>query len=144
MEVLPDDLVRECLLRVPYNSHNNLKAVCRSWEAMVSNPKFYADRKISGTSQQLLCMTQWVHKLIDNLVFAITVYDPVKGTYDSLPPIDDPHIAGIPIWCQCVSLNRKLVVIEGFHQSPMSLRKCVYIYDFESTKWSRRAEMPTT
>jgi hypothetical protein len=49
MEVIPDDLVRECLLRVPYTSHEDLKAVCRKWKAIVSNRKFYADRKISGT-----------------------------------------------------------------------------------------------
>jgi hypothetical protein len=78
-------------MRVPYNSHDKLKAVCRSWEAMVSGPKFYADRKISGTSEQLLCMIQRV----DGGDFAITVYDPAKGIWGRLPPIDDPHFDGI-------------------------------------------------
>jgi hypothetical protein len=49
MEVIPDDLIPECLLRVPYTSHEDLKAVCRKWKAIVSNRKFYAERKISGT-----------------------------------------------------------------------------------------------
>jgi hypothetical protein len=58
MEVIPNDLVQECLLRVPYTSHEVLKVVCRKWEAIMSNPKFYADRKISGMSEQLLCLIQ--------------------------------------------------------------------------------------
>ena len=69
---------------------------------MVSIPKFYADRKISGTREQLLCMIQRVDGggLFDNLIFAITIYDLVNGTWESLPPIDDPHIVGIPVWRQ--------------------------------------------
>jgi hypothetical protein len=63
-------------MRVTYNSHDKLKVVCRSWEAMVSGLKFYADRKIFGTSEQLLCMIQRV----DGGDFEITVYDPAKGT----------------------------------------------------------------
>jgi len=46
MEVIPDDLVRKCLMRVPYNSHNKMKDVCRRWESMVTER--YVDRKIYG------------------------------------------------------------------------------------------------
>jgi hypothetical protein len=132
MEVLPNDLVRQCLLRVPYKWHDNLKAVCRSWESMVSNPEFYADRKISGTTEQLLCLIQQIF-MDSSYVFEIRVYDPVKGTCETLPPIDDPHFAGS---FQCAAVNRKLVLLGG-------ITKSVYIYDFESARWSRRADMPT-
>jgi hypothetical protein len=87
MEVLPNDLVRECLLRVTYKSHDNLRSVCRSWESMVSNPEFYADRKISGTTEQLLCLIQLIF-MDSSYVFEMRVYDPVKGTWERLPPID--------------------------------------------------------
>jgi hypothetical protein len=141
MEVLPNDLVRECLLRVAYTSHDNLKAVCRSWEAMVSNPKFYADRKISGKSEQLLCLIQ--RDPLNREVFVIMVHDPVKGTRERLPPIDDPRFDGLPRWCQCVAVNRKLVLIGGFDELSAIMMKIVYIYDFESARWSRGADMPT-
>jgi hypothetical protein len=130
MEVLPNDLVRQCLLRVPYKWHDNLKGVCRSWESMVSNPEFYADRKISGTTEQLLCLIQ--QDL--SYVLEIRVCDPVKGTSERLPLIDDPHFAGIRGPFQCAAVNRKLVLLGG---------KTVYIYDFESARWSRGADMPT-
>ena len=54
MDVLQNDLVRKCLLGVPYKSHDNLKAVCRERKAIVNNPKFYLDRKITGASEQLI------------------------------------------------------------------------------------------
>jgi hypothetical protein len=129
MEVIPDDLIRKCLQRVRYASHDDLKAVCRSWEAIVGSPDFYPDRKISGTSEKLLCL---IHRDIWNEranAFVITVHDPVKGNdiWERLPPIDDPLFAGITTWSQCVAVNRKLVLIGGFYL-------CVYIYDFESAK----------
>jgi hypothetical protein len=141
MEVIPDDLVRKCLQRVPYASHDDLKAVCRSWEAIVGSPEFYTDRKISGTSEQLLCLIHRDPRA--HLAFVITVHDPVNGTWKRLPPIDDPLFAGITAWSQCVAVNRKLVLIGGFYPLNTTLTKCVYIYDFESAKWSRRADMPT-
>jgi hypothetical protein len=142
MEDLPNDLVRKCLLKVPYKSHDNLKAVCRSWKAMVSSPTFYADRKISGTSEQLLCFIQLV-LMVRKCVFVVTVCDPMKGTWERLPLIDHLHVPGIPISCECVAVNRKLILVGGFHHSNSGLMQSVYIYDFESARWSRGADMPT-
>ena len=75
--------------------------------------------------------------------FAITVYDPAKRTWGRLPPIDDPDFDGIEAWFQCVAVNRKLVLIGGFSIFNMTLTKSVYIYDFESARWSRGADMLT-
>jgi hypothetical protein len=66
----------------------------------------------------------------------IRVCDPVKGTSERLPPIDDPHFAGIGGSFQCASMNRKLVLLGG-------ITKSVYIYDFGFGRWSHRADMPT-
>jgi hypothetical protein len=38
-------------------------------------------------------------------VLEIRVCDPVKGTSERLPPIDDPHIAGIGGSFQCAAVN---------------------------------------
>jgi hypothetical protein len=66
----------------------------------------------------------------------IRVCDPVKGTSKRLPPIDDPHFAGIGGSFQCAAVNWKLVLLG-------EITKSVYIYDFGSGRWSRRADMPT-
>jgi hypothetical protein len=72
------------------------------------------------------------------------VHDHVKGTWERLPLIDDPCFVGIVGWCQCVSLNWKLVLMKSVYDSlDTTLMKSVYIHDFESTRWSRGAVMPT-
>jgi hypothetical protein len=118
MEVLPNDIVRQFLLSVPYKWHDNLKGVCRSWESMVRNPEFYLDRKISGMTEQLLCLIQQD----PSYIMEIRVCDPVKGTLARIPPINDPHFAGIGGSFQCAAMNQKLVLLG---------------------RWSRRADMPT-
>eukprot|EP00253_Pinus_taeda_P010965 PITA_10965 len=144
METVPKDVVRQCLLKVPYTSHDTLKTVCNSWEAMVRSPTFYADRNKCGTSEHLLCLIQNDMNERDmNPVFVVTIYDPVKGTWERLPPIDDPQTNGIQVWCQCVAVNRKLLLIGRIRPSDTSLMKSVDIYDFESARWSRGADMPT-
>jgi len=112
--------------------------------AMVRSPTFYADRKKCGTSEHLLCLIQNDMNERDmNPVFVVTIYDPVKGTWERLPPIDDPQTNGIQVWCQCVAVNRKLLLIGRIRPSDTSLMKSVDIYDFESARWSRGADMPT-
>ena len=137
MELLPKDLLRKCLLGVPYTWHDNLKAVCRSWEGMLNSARFYPDRNISGKSEQLICLLHKDPKVVgDKLV--ITIYDPLNGTLKRLTPIDDPHFTGLSTMSHCVAVNRKLVLFSG-----ESTMQNVYIYDFESARWSRGADMPT-
>ena len=129
MEVLPKDLIRKCLLGVPYTytSHDDLKGVCRSWEGMVNSPRFYPDRNISRKSQQLICLLHKDPKAVgDKLV--ITIYDPLNGTLKRLPPIDDPLFTGLSTMSQCVAVNQKLVLISGGY----TMKSNVYIYDFQS------------
>jgi hypothetical protein len=61
---LPDDIIRQCLLRVPYKSHSNLKAVCRKWRDVVGKPEFYKDRMTTGTREHLICMIQCLRRRI--------------------------------------------------------------------------------
>ena len=149
MELLPDELVCECLVRVPYTSHGNLKGVCRRWEGIVRGPYFYADRNIAGKSDQLICLIQKDNKKTSQRrsVFVITIYDPLNDTWKRLNnPIDDSHFPGILEWSQCVTVNRKLVLITRSRAVPMNngTMNTIYIYDFESARWRHGADMPTT
>ena len=96
------------------------------------NSDFYEDINISGMSKQLLCLIQ----KDPSYVLEIRVCDPVKGTSERIPPIDDPHFDGIGGSFQCAAVNQKLVLLG-------EIAKSVYIYDFESARWSRRVDMPT-
>eukprot|EP01018_Ginkgo_biloba_P021037 Gb_35243 [translate_table: standard] len=146
---LPEEIGRECLLRVSYKSHYNLKAVCRSWEALVNSSRFYHHRKISGVTEQCVCLIQALpqgdssqDKRHTAPPYGVTAYDPLHGTWERLPPIPD-FADGIPLFCQCVSVNHKLVLIGGWHPSNWEPTKFVYVYDFSSAKWRRGSDMPT-
>lgn len=146
---IPHEIGRECLLRVTYKSHDNLKAVCKSWEATLSSPRFYEDRKISGTSEQFICMIQAIPrgnsaevKWHGTPVYGLTLYEPLQGTWDRLPSIPQ-FPEGIPLLCHCVWVDQKLVMIGGWNPLHWEAMKSVFIYDFTSGTWLRGADMPT-
>lgn len=145
---IPDEIGRECLLRVSYKSHDKLKAVCRSWEATLSSPRFYEDRKISGNSEQFICLIQTLPqrefvevKWQGAPAYGLTLCDPLQGTWDRLPSIPQ-FPKGIPLFCHCVWVNQKLVMIGGWHPSNWKALNSVFIYDFASGTWRQGADMP--
>jgi hypothetical protein len=148
MEAIPDlpsELQREVLLRVPYKFHDKMKTVCRSWKDMMSSPQFYEDRRTYGKTEQFICLTQSdPRRTFDGHGIGITVYDPVEGTRKTIPPMPSYPLK------TCVhflSVNGKIVVL-GVCSNQMNMMptpsKEVFIYDFQSSKWRRGADMPTT
>ena len=113
-------------------------------------PQFYQDRKKLGTSQQYICLVElreYPAYRDDDLEFVVSVFDPLRGTKKTLPPL--PHFPGshngIPLYCDCVCVNQKLVLMGGWNPSDLYLAEAlntVFIYDFSSGKWSRGADMP--
>ncbi|XP_044466349.1 F-box/kelch-repeat protein SKIP20-like [Mangifera indica] len=55
---LPDELAMECLIRVPYKFHSDMKSVCHTWQNLLSSRSFYQQRIKSGTAEQLVCQIQ--------------------------------------------------------------------------------------
>ncbi|KAJ6859675.1 F-box/kelch-repeat protein SKIP20 [Populus alba x Populus x berolinensis] len=55
---LPDEIAMECLVRVPYQFHSNMKSVCHTWQRLISHPSFYQQRLQSGTAEHLVCLVQ--------------------------------------------------------------------------------------
>jgi hypothetical protein len=59
-----------------------------------------------------------------DFIFVITVHDPVKGTWERLPPL----FATITTVSQCVAVNEKLVLIGGFSTFNMTLyEECIHL-----------------
>lgn len=55
---LPDEIALECLIRVPYKYHSEIKSVCHGWQNLISSFSFYEERIKSGTAEHLVCQVQ--------------------------------------------------------------------------------------
>lgn len=55
---LPDEIAMECLVRVPYRFHWNMKWVSRDWRTLISHPSFYRERRKLGKAEHLVCLVQ--------------------------------------------------------------------------------------
>lgn len=121
----------------------------------MKHPEFYEDRKKHGTSEQFICLVEleFLDDAHPNVQMVISVFDPLRGTRKTLPPL--PHFPGchngIPLFCECLCVNQRLVLLGGCNPIPQEEGlvllggcKTVFIFDFASSKWSRGADMPVS
>ncbi|GLJ33287.1 hypothetical protein SUGI_0669670 [Cryptomeria japonica] len=126
---LPQDMIEQILIRMPYAFHNTLIQVCKQWKDVVESDRFYQARIIYGKSEKFICL---LHEA------GITMYDPVRGSRHPLPPMT----AGfIPTKCsRLVFWRRKLVVIGLQHHNRAD--QYVLVYHFGSTSWHEGMQVP--
>lgn len=146
---LPEDLGLECLTRLSYKAHGVGSGVCRSWRHLLQSREFYYHRQRSGFTRKVACLVQVLPGQISLdgrksgggvPIYGITVFDPVDGTWDRLDPIPNPN--GLPVFCQLASCDGKLVVMGGWDAMSYDPVTDVFVYDFTTRRWERRAPMP--
>ncbi|KAH9305861.1 hypothetical protein KI387_010265 [Taxus chinensis] len=139
---LPEELEgRECLLRVPYEWHDNLRAVNKRWKEVVNSPQFYQDRKRLAILEPYICLVQDSNQ--------VNVYHPSQNRCRSLPlpPIHDEF--GVhPYRSECISVNYNLIFMGGSvwinrnNLPERHLVAMVVMYNFSRKQWLRGADMP--
>ncbi|KAH9303325.1 hypothetical protein KI387_014908, partial [Taxus chinensis] len=80
---LPDDIGRQCLMRVSLKSHNILKTVCKRWRDEVKNRHFYKERRRFHMCEEEVI----VFFLYEENGFGMIAYDPVDKWMRRIPPI---------------------------------------------------------
>uniref|UniRef100_A0ACD5ZL62 Uncharacterized protein n=1 Tax=Avena sativa TaxID=4498 RepID=A0ACD5ZL62_AVESA len=155
---LPDDVARQCLLRVGFRQ---LPAACRTsrhWKAEVESPLYSRLRRANGLSRPLLALAQALpplaasgpaHKYaasaaLSNNSYRLVLHDPDDGAWAALPPL--PGGGGLPLFCQLAAVacggRRKLVVLGGWDPETWTPTDTVHVYDFLAGAWRRGAPMP--
>ncbi|KAK4788912.1 hypothetical protein SAY86_020231 [Trapa natans] len=147
---LPEDLGLECLTRLSYTAHGVASRVCRRWCHLLQSRDFYCHRQRSGFTRKVACLVQALpsqaspdgRKYGGGVVptYKITVFDPVDGSWDRIDP--GPYPNGLPLFCQLASCDGKLVVMGGWDPVSYDPLTDVYVYDFTSCRWEKRAPMP--
>ncbi|GLJ19196.1 hypothetical protein SUGI_0344880 [Cryptomeria japonica] len=156
---LSEEVARECLSRVPCTSFFNLRAVCRSWRTVMSDPLFYLDRKRLGRAEDLLVIVEVFPLSYDQARFRLTplsydqpcvkfiIYHCPSNSFGRLPPI--PTESGLPYnysygSSHCINLGHRLIVIGLVgpdKKGIMGPLEATFVYDFCSCRWEKGANM---
>lgn len=147
---LPDDVARECLIRIPYGGFSTVAATCKAWKSELELPRFRSRRKSAGHSQTVVVMAQAVpdpsrktgfSKLSHGPVYRLTTLEPLSGSWDELP--QPPGFSGgFPMFCQLAAAGSDLVLIGGLDPVSWEASGSVYVYSFMTGAWRRGADMP--
>ncbi|GLJ14990.1 hypothetical protein SUGI_0244740 [Cryptomeria japonica] len=142
---LPEDLWMQCLVRVPYRYHCNLRAVCRSWNALLSCQHFYQQRQRHGVQCEegvvSLCESKETENKCD---FDVVIYYPLAQWWERLPHIPAEFKLRYREDHRCVFVrSRKQLVVVGLFNR-RSYRDGVLIFDFLSRRWWLGTDVPFT
>ncbi|KAI3867111.1 hypothetical protein MKX03_032691 [Papaver bracteatum] len=148
---LPNEIGRECLIRVPYTEFSTLLSVSKKWKQEIQSNKFHQQRKLRGFTQNLIALIE-SDPIIDDLmqnplnpctpVPRLSFYEPGRNEWVKLPPIPGTSSDGLPLFCEFAGVGRKLVVIGGWDTKTWQVMSSVYIYDLVAGTWRRGADIP--
>ncbi|XVF74637.1 hypothetical protein PTKIN_Ptkin13bG0127100 [Pterospermum kingtungense] len=149
---LPNDVARECLIRVSYDQFPTLLSTSKGWKAEIEMPEFFQLRKSNSHGQKLLVMAQ---ARVDpdrkqgiskgcyvKPVYGLSILEPDTGNWVDLPLVPDEFPDGLPYFCQMVAVGYELVVIGGLNTVTWEASGSVFVYNFLTAKWRRGADMP--
>ncbi|KAL2338098.1 hypothetical protein Fmac_012544 [Flemingia macrophylla] len=145
---LPEDVARECLIRVSYHQFPTVASVCKLWNSEIHSPEFHRQRRTSARAQELIVMVQAniepgtaSTKRVTSPVYRLSVFEPQTGNWAELPGPPEFN-SGLPMFCQVVGLGHHLVVLGGLDPNSWKASNSVFVYNFLSAEWRRGADMP--
>ncbi|KAI4331458.1 hypothetical protein MLD38_029646 [Melastoma candidum] len=149
---LPDDVARECLIRLSHTSFPAASTTCKQWKEEIEAPEFRLWRMSHALSQVLLVVAQarpgpvrspGCLKLPLAPSYRLAAFEPVSGRWWELPP--PPGCPdGIPMFCQLVAAGTDLVLVGGIDPVTWEASGSVYVYSFVRGEWRSGADMPGT
>lgn len=149
---LPDDIARECLIRVDYEDFPVVESTCRNWRAEIHQPEFSRRRKAVGCSQNLIVLTQarvqpgsdlgTRTKYLTAPTYRLSVFEPSTGNWSELNPDFGQSDKQLPMFCQLVRVGSDLIVLGGWDPMTWTASNSVFIYNFVRATWRCGADMP--
>ncbi|CAN1306967.1 F-box/kelch-repeat protein At1g15670 [Linum perenne] len=142
---LPEEIAMECLTRLHYTSHAVASEVCRRWRHLVGSRDFYYHRKTTGHTRKTACLIHALFspepKPVGPTRYGLTIFDPVTESWERVEPVPE-YPNGLPLFCQVVSTEGKVVVMGGWDPTDYQPVRHVSVYDFTTRKWRQGKPMP--
>ncbi|XVE88958.1 hypothetical protein DITRI_Ditri19aG0111600 [Diplodiscus trichospermus] len=149
---LPNDIARECLIRVSYDQFATLLSTCKGWKTEIEMPEFFHHRKATCHAQKLVVMAQarvdpdtkqGVQKGCSlKPVYGLSVLELDTGNWVELPQVCDEFPDGLPYFCRIVAVGYDLVVMGGLDPVTWEVFGSVFVFNFLTAKWRRGTDMP--
>nr|KYP36614.1 F-box/kelch-repeat protein At1g80440 family [Cajanus cajan] len=149
---IPEDVARDCLIRLPYHHFPTVASVCKAWGAQIHSPEFHRQRKTANHAQKILLTVQskiqtqitktgLLAKSASNPVYRLSILEPKSGSWSELG-LGEELGSGLPMFCQIACVGHDLVVIGGWDPESWKASNSVFVYNFLSAKWRRGTDMP--
>jgi hypothetical protein len=148
---LPDDVVRDCLIRVSYDQFPTIASVCKDWMVEVQLPEFHRVRRAAGRAQKLFVMAQSTAQPDRSLglaakcsvhpVHRLALHEPDTGDWRELL-LPEGMSDGLPMFCRLAGVGSFLVVMGGWDPVTWKVSNSVFVYNFLSATWRRGVDMP--
>ncbi|CAL4970674.1 unnamed protein product [Urochloa decumbens] len=154
---LPEDLARECLVRLRFDQLPTARCVSHAWKAELESPFHHRLRRprpllalaqahpplaASGPARKYAAVATGHHS------YRLVLHDPAAGTWMPLPPLPGGG-GGLPLFCRLAAVGEgggpaatKLVVVGGWDTETWAPTAAVHVYDFLTGAWRRGADMP--
>ncbi|KAK9102139.1 hypothetical protein Sjap_019393 [Stephania japonica] len=129
-------------------------SVCNSWKQVIQSEQFLRQRTAAGLSRDLVVLSQAdppkppgvgsasKTAAAETPAYGLTVFDPDSGEWSRLPPPPEWSGTGLPLFCECVGVGPKLLVVGGWDPATFRPSRSVHVYDFVAATWTRGEEMP--
>ncbi|CAL5042104.1 unnamed protein product [Urochloa decumbens] len=166
---LPEEVARECLVRVGFDQLPVVRRISRQWKSEVESPYYHRLRRAEGLSRPVLALAQArpaapaddddaaaagpaAHKHSSAgpaNSYRMVLLDPVEGRWAPLPAPPGPA-ESLPLFCQVAAVDgggarpgrKRLVVVGGWDPETWAPVDSVLVYDFLTGAWRRGAPMP--
>ncbi|XP_012700569.1 LOW QUALITY PROTEIN: F-box/kelch-repeat protein At1g80440-like [Setaria italica] len=162
---LPEEVARECLVRVGFDQLPVVRRISRQWKSEVESPDYHRLRRAEGLARPVLALAQAqpaapaddaapaAHKHSSTAAsggpansYRMVLLDPVEGRWAPLPALPGPT-ESLPLFCQVAALDggqgrKRLVVVGGWDPETWAPMDAVFVYDFLTGAWRRGAPMP--
>ncbi len=147
---LPEEIALDCLTRLHYDTHGVASRVCQRWRHLLQSRDFYYHRKQTGFTHKVACLVQSVpvlagsgSKPVKQTKYGLSMFDPESGEWDQIEPVPK-YPDGLPLFCQVISSEGKLVVLGGWNPASYKPVKDVFVYEFTTRRWTQRKDMPSS
>ncbi|XP_062178931.1 F-box/kelch-repeat protein At1g80440-like [Phragmites australis] len=166
---LPEEVARECLVRVGFDQLPVVRRISRQWKSEVESPDYNRLRRAEGLARPVLALVQAqpaapaddagpAHKHSPGAgaragaggpanSYRMVLLDPVEGRWAPLPALPGPT-GSLPLFCQVAAVDsggqgrKRLVVVGGWDPETWAPMDSVFVYDFLTGVWERGAPMP--